>query len=430
MRCALAAALAIGAVPASALTLEETISAALTRNERAAAADERAASAQARLARARAFFFPDLTLRGDYTWRDDETARIDDGDNVTIRSREDAFEATATVDQVIFDARSIPLYRQARLGRDAASLDALDSKRRLAFEAAEAFLTTLGAEHVRRAADERRTLAQQALGDARARFEAGLTGSNDVTRADLERTTAELAAVRADGVEKAARLHLGFLIDDTIAGPLDVPENLFADAVAPVGESDSLALGAPERRPDVAAARYSAEALHASAQEASFRAIPDLGFTGEYRVAHETGFEGRTDEWFLGLGLNWVPYDGGERGADHDERNALATAADLDVRQDERLASLEVRTALVALASEQAAIEQAGAAVEAARKNSTEISELYRQGLASALEVVDAGVSLFEAEVDQVRARLGLALAFLDLRAALGFDPLGREVAP
>ena len=417
-------------MPASALTLEETISAALERNERSAAADEVAAAAQARLARARAFFFPDLTLRGDYIRREDESRRIDDdGEELLVQSR-DAFEATATVDQVIFDARSIPLYRQARLGRDAARFDALDAKRRLAFEAAEAFLTTLGAEHVRRAAEQRSTLAQQALSDARARFDAGLAGSNDVTRADLERTTAELAAVRAEGVERAARLHLGFLIDDTITESLDSPEDLLADAVVPAEEADSLAIAAPERRPDVAAARHSAEALHASAQEASFRAIPDLGFTGEYRLAHENGLSGSTRDWFLGLGLRWIPYDGGDRGADHDERDALAEAADLDVRQNERLASLEVRTALVTLASEQAAIEQAGAAVEAARKNSTEISELYRQGLASALEVVDAGVSLFEAEVDQVRARLGLAIAFLDLRAALGFDPLGRVVAP
>jgi outer membrane protein TolC len=430
MRCALAAGFAIGAVPASALTLEETIAAALAHNERAAAADERAEAAEARLARARAFFFPDLTLRGDYTRRAYETARIvegDEGDEVVVQSR-DALEATARVDQVIFDARSIPLYRQARLGRDAASFDALDEKRRLAFEAAEAFLATLGAERVRQAAEQRRTLAQQALADARARFDAGLAGSNDVTRADLERATAELAAVRAEGVESAARLHLGFLIDDTITESLDTPENLLADAVLPVSEVDSLAIGAPARRPDVAAGRYFAEALHASAQEASFRAIPDLGLTGEYQLTNEGGLNDR--DWFLGLGLRWIPYDGGERGAEHDERDALADAADLDVRQDERRASLEVRTAVVALTSEQAAIDQAGAAVEAARKNSTEISELYRQGLASELELADAGVSLFEAEVDQVRARLGLALAFLDLRAALGFDPLGQEVAP
>ncbi|MCJ7485987.1 MAG: TolC family protein, partial [Candidatus Aminicenantes bacterium] len=53
--------------------------------------------------------------------------------------------------------------------------------------------------------------------------------------------------------------------------------------------------------------------------------------------------------------------------------------------------------------------------------------ELYRQGLASALEVADANVSLFEAEVGLVQERYGLGVAFLNLEAALGLDPFGKE---
>jgi hypothetical protein len=50
--------------------------------------------------------------------------------------------------------------------------------------------------------------------------------------------------------------------------------------------------------------------------------------------------------------------------------------------------------------------------------------------LATALEAIDANVQLFEAEVELARARLTLGLAFLDLRAGLGLDPLGRELLP
>jgi outer membrane protein TolC len=52
---------------------------------------------------------------------------------------------------------------------------------------------------------------------------------------------------------------------------------------------------------------------------------------------------------------------------------------------------------------------------------------LYRQGLASALQVADATVRLFEAEVGFVAQRYGLGIAFLNLEAALGLDPFGKE---
>jgi outer membrane protein TolC len=64
-------------------------------------------------------------------------------------------------------------------------------------------------------------------------------------------------------------------------------------------------------------------------------------------------------------------------------------------------------------------------AATAAKKNSDEVSELYRQGLASALDAQAASVQLFEAEVSRVRSRYELQRAQLDLRAAVGLDPLG-----
>lgn len=414
---------------APALTLEGAVRLALERNERAAAADERAAAARARVAKARSFFFPDLELRGDYTRRAYEATRVIDGDEVTTQSR-NAREGRATLTQILFDAQSFPGYRQARLGRDAARFDALDTKRRLGFEAAQAFLATLGAEHVRDAAEQRLSLARRSLADARARFDAGLAGSNDVTRAELELATADREAARARGDSDTARLHLGFLLDDEIAEPLESPEPLLEEATSAAGDPESLAAAAAERRPDIVAARKSAAALHASAQQAGLGVIPDLGFTGEYEMTNESGVSGRDTDWSLGLGLTWRPIDGGERGADHAERSALAAAADLDLVENERRVRLDVRTAVVALATEQMSIDQAGAAVDAAHKNADEAAELYRQGLASALEVVDANVRLFEAEVDLSRARFGLAAAFLDLRSALGLGPLGEESAP
>jgi outer membrane protein, multidrug efflux system len=87
--------------------------------------------------------------------------------------------------------------------------------------------------------------------------------------------------------------------------------------------------------------------------------------------------------------------------------------------------ALDVRRALVALDSAQSTQKVAARAADIARRNVQETAELYRQGLVRQLEVADANLRLFEAEVALARERYALALAYLDLRAAAGENPPG-----
>ena len=412
----------------SALTLESAVHLALTRNERAGAADERAAGAAARLDKARSFFFPTLAMTGTYTRRAYQTTRKVGDSEVTLQ-RYNALQGTATFGMTLFDARSIPLYRQAARDRDATFLQSADDKRLLGFEAADAFLATLSLDQVLAASERRLEFARKNLEDATGRFEAQLVSSNDVTRARLELATAERERARAQGGAQTAYLQLGFLLDTEIAGSLAMPDSLLEAATVTPAEAATLVTAARARRLDVAASRRRAAALHASAQEPLLRYLPNFAVSGQSRLTNEGGLSGRERDWSLGVNLGWALYDGGVRGADRDERLALAAVADLDTRARSRKIAVEIESAIVVLSSAQAAIAQATVAVDVARQNAAESTELYRQGLVRALEVADAGVRLFEADVALARERFGLALAYLDLRAALGLDPMGKEPA-
>ncbi|HEY5611807.1 MAG TPA: TolC family protein [Thermoanaerobaculia bacterium] len=405
------------------LTLERAIALALERNERAAVADARVDAAEARVGRARAFFFPDVTLTGNYTRRSYETMREIGGDIVTIQSK-NAFNANAFLSTTLFNARAFPLYRQAKLERESTRLGSAEDKRLLQFEAADAYVITLSLERVLQAAARRRDFAKASLDDSRARFEAGLVSSNDVTRAELELATAEREVTRTRGQVQTAYLELGNLLNTEVEGPLDVPENLLAAASESRTIPDAVIAEAEMRRLDIGSTERHALALEEFAKEPLQRFIPNLVMNGQYRHTNEAGLSGREDDSSLGLVLTWNAFDGGEAFADRAERRALAREARLDLEADRRRVGLEVRSAETALSSEQASIRQATIAVEAARKNADESTELYRQGLASALEVADANFRLFEAEVAEARARYQLALAYLDLRLALGHEPL------
>jgi len=155
--------------------------------------------------------------------------------------------------------------------------------------------------------------------------------------------------------------------------------------------------------------------------------IPSLSAGGQYRMTNEAGFNNRTWNWNVGATLSWTLFDGLARFGARREQKALAKLADLDLQAATRKVDVEVREALVSLENQRASLRQASAAHEVAKKNAAETAELYRQGLASALEVADANVKLFEAEVAFVQERYGLGVAFLSLEAALGLDPFGKE---
>ncbi len=409
-----------------ALSLEQAVQLALSRNERALAAGEQMAVTQGLVTQARAYFFPAISLTGNYTRRPNAVERELNGQAITIQSL-NALSGYAALSMILFDPYGIPTYRQALLENRAQRFSSAELKRQLSFEVASAFLTTLTMDQVYEATGHRLEYAGKTLDAARARYAAGLVSVNDVTRAELEYATAEMARTQTQGEVQTAYLELGYLLDTAIDGKLAAPELLLAQAEQPAASADDLLAGAESRRLDLRALAWHARAQHALVLEPSLKWLPSLSLSSQYRYTNEAGLTGKSTTWSAGLALNWSIFDGFLRNGEYKQYSALARLADLNVQGATRRLALEVRDSLVKLTSQQASLNKAQVAVDAARKNAAETAELYRQGLSNALQVADANVSLFEAEVEVARQRNGLAMALLNLRAAQGLDPFGKE---
>jgi outer membrane protein TolC len=410
------------------LTLETAVRLALARNERALAADAQIKAAEARVTRARSYFMPTLNATGTYTRRPFEVKRQVGDTEIVIQSY-NAIGGVAQVNLTLFDARSLPALLQANSERDAQRYASAESRRQLSFEVGNAFLATLGTDQVLEASRNRFEYARQSLEAAKARYAAGLVSVNDVTRAELEYATAEMGVIQVKGQVETTYLELGFLLDDpeTARKKLVIPEFLLREAEGGPPDVGQMIAEAQDRRLDLGSLRYQAKAQRALMIEPTLKWLPSLSFNGQYRYTNEAGLTGRSTNWNVGLTMTWAIFDGFSRNADYKERKALAVLADLDVRTSMRKIELDVRDALVSLDTQRATLKQAVVARDVARKNATETAELYRQGLGTALQAADANVRLFEAEVELVRERYGLGIAFLNLEAALGLDPFGKE---
>ena len=410
------------------LTLGSAIRMALARNELAGEAEASLQASKALVVQARAYFLPTLTTTGTYTRRPFEVVRSIGSSQVTVQNL-NALSGVAQLNMIIFDARSLPTLLQAKSSYEAQKFASAESKRQLTFEVSNAYLSTLGMEQLLVAAQHRLDYAKESLDAAKARYAAGLVSINDVTRAELNYATAEMGITQARGQVETTYLQLGYLLDaaDLIRNKLESPDGLLQSAETPPGPADPLIVSAQTRRLDLTSLRWQSKAQQALMIEPLLKWLPSLSFVGQYRYTNEAGLTGRTTNWNVGLTLSWMIFDGFSRNGIYSQQKALSTVADLSVRAAVRRVELDVRDALVSLSSQQASLKQAKVALDYAQKNAVEIAQLYRQGLSSALQVADANVQLYEAEVQYVRQRYGLAIAYLNLEAAQGLDPFGKE---
>ncbi|MBK6691454.1 MAG: TolC family protein [Myxococcales bacterium] len=396
------------------LRLEDAVRLALQNNERARRAPLRIDVAEGQKDRARGAFLPTLQAAGAATLRSEEDRN---GRILTTAG-------TATLTQPILSAGSFPLYSQAGHQLEAERYGAKQDKRLLALDAARAFLQALTSERVLEAASRRLERARANLDNAEARASAQLASVNDATRARLELTSSQREVTSAQATVARAYVQLGFLVGRAVAPPLSPPDRTTKAAesfeAAPANQVKT-ALG---RRADVLASRERTLALEKAAQEPMLRLVPAVTAQGQVRVLPEPLPTERAHEETATLNLVWNIFDAGQRYADRKTRVAQAQSQALDDTLLRRSVETDVALALVTLRTSRELYRVAEEAVVAAQKNSEETEILYRQGLARALELTDANGKRFDAEVARASAKLSMEQAYLELRFALGFDPV------
>ncbi|EYF03801.1 TolC family protein [Chondromyces apiculatus] len=402
------------------LTLEEAIKQALTYNERSLQAPLRVEAAEGQVERARAAFLPSLSASG--------AAVLNAAED--FEGRHLSASAALTVNQPIINPSAFPSYAQARHSREAEKWGAVQDRRVLAFDTARAFLVVLTSERLLSVAERRLERAKANQQNAQARTEAQLASSNDATRSLIETASSSREVVRLQGTLTQAYLNLGFLVGKPVTGPLATPERTTRAARAGgPRSSEEIIRRAEQRRPDLRAAEERTAALEASAEEPLYRLAPTLGASGQLRVVPNAGSTGRAYDLSAQLNLNWTIYDAGARYADRKTRVAQAKTQALAERQLRRSVAVDLGLARASLKAAREAFQIAEQAVVAARANSSETEILYQQGLARAIELVDANASRYEAEVNLETARLAMEQAYLELRYALGLDPLDDQAA-
>ncbi len=399
------------------LTMEQAIALALARNETPEIALARIEKAEATITRATAALRPSVVLGGSLSTNDQDRLPYGGSANETT-----AWNASA--EMALLRASAWSGLAAAKYALKAQQLESLELKRVLAYTVGNIFLNVLAAERQVIAATNRLEVSRASVADAKARLQAGLSTRTDVTRAELEESTALLSVTRSRNFVVSSRLALADLIVAPVDGEIAVP----AEIAVPSREGDVLARLSLAYRADLRALQFRESAADQNVRAAYGRWVPDITARAEYGQ-FETNDPARaaadkTADITLSLVASWALYDGGDRSGAIDQAQADRREIGLSRTQQLRGLRKELLTALANLETAEATVAQAEARDRLARANAEEVRARYKQGLATALEDADAISSQFEAESGLVAARLDLARSKLSLRDLAGLWPL------
>ncbi|NLH77503.1 MAG: TolC family protein [Acidobacteria bacterium] len=264
------------------------------------------------------------------------------------------------------------------------------------------------------------------LKDVRAFFEQGLLVRNEVLRAELQLSNAELMAIDArDGVE-VARTALASLIGLPLDAEIEPTTTAESHAArGPEAAPAALIDRALQDRPELRAADLRVRASEAGLKAARAGFYPQVALAGNYYYLRPNArFMPALDKfkgtWDVGLAVSFDLWNWGQTKRQAEQAKAQAAQARDARALLEDQAVPEVTQSRLALARAREKTVVAAAAVVQADENLRLVRVRFRQGVALNTEVLDAEVFLLQARLARAQAGIDHVLAQARLEKALG----------
>lgn len=337
-----------------------------------------------------------------------------------IQGPVNVLDTRAHFSQSLFDAGALGRVRSARAAATASDFDAEATADQAASNAAAAYVRAARADAQLGARVADSSLAEDLLRIARDQLTAGVGVGLDVTRAQ-----SQLAAIRAQLI--AARNDRGrtrFDLLRQLGLPLDTRLTL-SDSLAALRMDDALPTEdeaiaqALRARADLRSIDAQLTAIDRQVSAVRAERLPSVSAFGDYgSVGKNGGALLPTYNW--GVQLSLPIFDGLRREGRVEEQTALHREIDVRRRDLREQASVEVRTALLDLASAREAVAAARERVQLAEQEVAQASERFRAGVSGNADVFTASISLNGARTQVVDALASYQAARIALARSQG----------
>ncbi len=385
--------------------------------------------AQALLAEARAAYYPEVSLGLDYVATDNPGQAFGLLLNQEKLELGPSFDATPgwtenwrkelRLDWPLFRPGRTEGVDAAREGSRAAELAGRAAERRLLNAGIQAWIGLGVARRLEDVARSAEAVVERRLEETRSRWEAGAAVRADVLRLEARLAGSRQATAQAALAATKAESALARLMGRAAGTPLELsPEQPVVGSSLPEELEELLDLARSQRLDLLAAAhrvrmaQYSAEAVRAAR-------LPRLGLFAAYDIdGNGPGIDTDLDSGILGIGLR-LPLSA-RSGPRTEAARARARAARAELDRLALEVTQEVRDGWEELHVAEQSVEWARTAATAAEEAFRIVSEAQDAGGATVTDVLEAEDARRQAQMREVVAQAGVALARAKLVAATG----------
>jgi outer membrane protein len=308
----------------------------------------------------------------------------------------------------------------SRTKADIASAEAgeLEQRFQAALETESSYYGVLVNQELARVAKERAMRAREALAVARARVASGAAVQTDSLQLVLELIRAQVDSLRQYSALRTAQLELARRVG--APGPVGaVPADTLPAPTLPITLPQALQI-ALDQGPQYRAARANEDAADAALKAQRGDYLPTLTVGALHQRYDTKIFPGASNITSLTFGVSLPVWDNGLREIEI-TRAQVNRDVTRSIREDlERVVRRDVVSSYDAYETSRAAVELANVAGTVARENYRMQSLRYRSGASTILDLLDAQVSVVQAEAGVVEARYNTRLALARLEAILG----------
>ncbi len=427
---ALGPGVAAAAETAGRLSLQQAIDIALKEHPSLQESKERVAAAKYQIGSARAAYLPQVTYTHNLYWGNafPATSGAVSGGPPGLGSSlgattTDFYVNRFSLSQLIYDFGKTPgQIDQSRATFHQTEEDYAGNRQKVVLDARTAYYGYLAALRARKVTEETVRQNQELVKQAQGFYEVGLKAKIDVTKAEANLYNAEADLIKAkNGVELTKVTLMTAMGLKTF--PYEGPEDVMEVTPQPLSRAE-LKAQALNRRPEILRNRYQQDynqAAYRVARAGWFPTVSSLaayGWSGPSAPFSPNAFDNKS--WWVGAGVTFPLFDGlltyhNVRTANANIRATLANAEVLS--QD---VSKEVDQRYLDVTAAWELIRATKKALEAARENYRLAQGRYQVGVGSIIEVTDAQVQYFQADLKFVQALYDYRVAEAQLDKAIG----------
>ena len=420
----------VSALRAETWTLERAVAVAFEQSPDARIARARVDGAQALGQQARSAWLPQVSVSGRYTGTNSPMMAFGSilnqrafnfGMDFNHPGRIDDLGSTATIAYNVYSGGRATAHRTAaQAGIVAAEHDLLAARHQLAAEVAKAILGLQKAREAVGALEGGVKAYAAAVAVAQARFDSGQLLKADLLslRVQLAQTREASSAARhgAALAERAFRFVLGL-------EPSDEPVELAADDAA-LGRLAAPATRDVSRRPEILGLDARIRAAEAMVAAARGSRKPTVNAFASYYYDRGWKLDRDADSWLAGVSVDLNIFDGGQT-AGKIRQAAAELAQAKEMRRKAALGiALEVEQARLAHESAVERLAVTAQAVGQAEESAALSRARFQKEALLTADLIGAESRLLEAGLSRTVAAADERLALVDLRRALGIEPL------